>query len=217
MVERLKFGRVNAYLIRGEKRSVLVDTGTGKEMEAIFEQVRHKNVGLIVLTHGHIDHVGGTAFLAQRLCVPIAIHKGDYELLGDNTLRELFADTLPGKIIKAASEQSFRSSKMPAFEPDFFLEDGQSLEEYGVDAQVLALPGHTRGSIGLLADGTELVAGDAVMNMIKPTPALLYEDKSAMTESIKRIRQSPAVTLYPGHGSPFAQDALFAEPAARQH
>lgn len=203
LIERLKFGMYNSYLIRGEKRSVLVDTGGGKEKESIFEQVRHKSVGLIVLTHGHIDHVGGTAFLAQRLCVPIAVHKDDYDLLSDNTLRQLFADTFPGKVIKAASEQMFRSAKMPAFEPDLFLEDGQTLEDYGVDARVLALPGHTKGSIGLLVDGKGLIVGDAMMNMRKPTAAQLYEDKLAMEESLEKIRESGAETIYPGHGSPF--------------
>lgn len=209
MIERLKFGMYNTYLIRGEKRSVLVDTGSGKEKEGIFEQVRHKNVGLIVLTHGHIDHVGGTPFLAQRLCVPIAVHKDDYDLLSDNTLRQLFADSFSGRVIKAASEQMFHSSKMPAFEPDMFLEDGQTLEEYGVDAKVLTLPGHTKGSIGLLVDGKDLVVGDAMMNLRKPSAALWYEDKLAMEESLEKIRESGAEMIYPGHGNPFAAKEYF--------
>ena len=54
------------------------------------------------------------------------------------------------------------------FKPDVYLTDGQNLEEYGFKAKVIHIPGHTKGSVGILTDDGDLFAGDTFINKRKP-------------------------------------------------
>ena len=96
-----------------------------------------------------------------------------------------------------------------------WLEDGDRLDEYGVPARVLALPGHTAGSIGLdLPEGRPLggagpdwaggqtLVGDALMNMGRPGLSLLYEDREALAESGRVIAGLGERRIWFGHGGP---------------
>ena len=82
------------------------------------------------------------------------------------------------------------------------LREGDSLSSYGIDAQVLALPGHTDGSIGLDVEHRHLLVGDALMNMFYPTVSMLYHDRDAMLESAGKISSMGSRTIYFGHGKP---------------
>lgn len=70
-----------------------------------------------------------------------------------------------GKIVLLVSLSSFEKDTLDIFEPMVYLQDGDNLNEYGVDAKVVELPGHTEGSIGLEIEGDKLFVGDALMNM----------------------------------------------------
>lgn len=110
------------------------------------------------------------------------------------------AKTFLGKMVLLVSLSSFEKDTLDVFEPMVYLQNGDSLNEYGVDAKVVELPGHTKGSIGLEIEGDKLFVGDALMNMFYPTISMLYTDKEKMLESAKRIGGMGAKTIYFGHG-----------------
>ena len=89
---------------------------------------------------------------------------------------------------------------------DVFFEDGQSLADYGADARVVALPGHTPGSIGVLTPEGELILGDAMFHMLRPTGSRLYEDRAEMERSLEKISKLPVKRIFPGHGKPILPD-----------
>ena len=155
-----------------------------------------------MLTHTHMDHCQNAEFLARQLQVPVAAAKEDASLIQDNMRQELKADTLAGRIVLAASLEAFRKDEIPSFEIVVFLKEGDSLEQYGVPARVISLPGHTDGSIGLDVEGGGLIVGDALMNMFYPTVSMLYHDRNAMLESAEKISRLGERTIYFGHGRP---------------
>jgi hydroxyacylglutathione hydrolase len=59
-----------------------------------------------------------------------------------------------------------RRGAFDTFAPDELLEDGRSLSDFGLDATVLHLPGHTRGSIGILTRNGALFRGDLMDSMM---------------------------------------------------
>ena len=61
-----------------------------------------------------------------------------------------------------------RLGKANRFKPDIYLEDGQELSGYGCDARVVHIPGHTRGSIGVLTGGGDIICGDLLIGSRKP-------------------------------------------------
>lgn len=201
-IERIPCGNVNCYIVRGDDGSILVDTARTKYREWILERCRQEEIRLIVLTHTHMDHCQNAEFLARQLQVPVAAAKEDASLIQDNMRQELKADTLAGRIVLAASLEAFRKDEIPSFEIDVFLKEGDSLEQYGVPARVISLPGHTDGSIGLDVEGGGLIVGDALMNMFYATVSMLYHDRNAMLESAEKISRLGERTIYFGHGRP---------------
>ena len=202
MIQRLKFSYANCYLLTGEGGSILIDTCNYKDGPGILKRVEGKNVKLILLTHGHFDHVSSAKYLAKRLNVPIAMSEKDLYMLGNGTASVLHADTLFGRVMVHFSQRVLKIATYSAFKPDILLEDGQGLSEYGVKASVIALPGHTKGSIGVLTDDGEIIVGDAMFNMMRPTGSRLFEDKDTMEQSVLKIKKSGAKTIYVGHGKP---------------
>ena len=87
--------------------------------------------------------------------------------------------------------------KFESFEPDCFLKDGDSMEKFGMEGKILGLPGHTPGSIGIIWGDGQLIAGDILANLSKPSQAVNAQDfKHNVT------------MVYPGHGEPFRMELL---------
>ena len=88
------------------------------------------------------------------------------------------------------------------FEVTVALCEGFSFAPYGVDAKVIELPGHTRGSVGILA-ADSLVAGDALTNLFPPAgKAALWSDGAATLESARKAGALGDIMIYFGHGEP---------------
>ena len=202
MIERIKMGYANCYLLSGENGSILIDTCTYRDGQKIYEKVKDKNVKLILLTHCHFDHVSSAKYLSKRLNVPIGMSEADKHLIGNGQASILHGNTPLGKFMVFFSKGVLKEAAYSVFTPKIMLEDGQKLSEYGVQAQVVALPGHTKGSIGVLTEEKEFVVGDAMFNMLRPTGSRLFEDERIMEQSVEKIRKSGAKTVYVGHGNP---------------
>jgi glyoxylase-like metal-dependent hydrolase (beta-lactamase superfamily II) len=201
-IERIKCGNGNAYLVAQGESAILVDTCHEEYRELILGKCRMKNVRLIVLTHGHFDHIQNAAYLSDNLNAPIAMHRDDCALIKDKVAQPMIAHTLFGKVIMKMSQKGFGRAKVEQFEPEVYLEDGDSIEEYGVGVTVIGLPGHTKGSIGVIVGNTDVIVGDALMNMVYPVKSPLYGDRAAMEQSAAKISSLGDMTIYFGHGKP---------------
>lgn len=202
MVERIRIGYANCYLLSGDRGSVLIDTCNYKDGPKILKRIKDRNVKLILLTHGHFDHVSSAKYLSERLNVPIAINEKDVHIIGNGEKSVLHGTTLLGRFFSACSMPVLKRSTYSFFEPDILLEDGQDLSQYGVKARVIALPGHTKGSVGVLTDDGEIIVGDAMFNIFRPTVARIFEEEKPMLKSVETIRSSGAKIIYVGHGRP---------------
>jgi hydroxyacylglutathione hydrolase len=78
--------------------------------------------------------------------------------------------------------------------------------EYGFDAQVLHLPGHSNGSIGVLTGSFDLFCGDLLRNWGKPAPGFGIFDPVGFKASIEKLKSLKITTVYPGHGKPFPME-----------
>lgn len=198
-INRIARGNVNCYIVTENDKAILIDTGRKKYREKILEKCREQHVSLIVLTHGHMDHCQNAAYLANALHIPIAMNKKDMNLIPDNRNQSLLAKTLVGKIVLSVSLSSFEKDSLEVFEPIIYLKNGDDLSGYGIAAKVVELPGHTKGSIGVMIEDN-LFVGDALMNMFYPTVSMLYADEYEMLSSAEYISELGEITIYFGHG-----------------
>ena len=130
------------------------------------------------------------------------MHREDCALIKDKLAEPILAHTLLGKIIAKLSEKGFGQAKIEPFEPEAYLNDGDSLKQYGIPATIIGLPGHTKGSIGVVVGDTDIIVGDALMNILHPVKSPLYGDRAVMEQSAAKISALGDVTVHFGHGSP---------------
>ena len=204
-----KLGSVNCYLVQTDSGYILIDTGTSNKRGELLRELENAgckpdNLKLIVLTHGDFDHIGNAAYLCERFGAKIAMHKDDSGMAEHG---DMFWNRKSGNVlIKMIAPILFRFSKSNRFEPDLFVEDGYALSEYGFDATVLAIPGHSRGSIGILTASGDLICGDLFDNTDKPVLNSIMDDLAAAHASVEKLRSFAINTVYPGHGKSFPME-----------
>lgn len=201
-VHRIKCGNGNCYIVENGTNGILVDTGKKEFINNVIEQCKIYHVKLIVLTHAHFDHAENAARISNVLGIPIGMNEKDCNLIKSNKNQMLSAENLLGKIVLSVSLKDFSARTMEEFKPDIILNDGDTLNSYGINANIIALPGHTDGSIGLDVDDSHLIVGDALMNMFYPTVSMLFHNKNEMLESAIKISRLGDRKIYFGHGKP---------------
>lgn len=198
----------NAYLVGTDTGYFLIDTGISNkrgdlEKELVAADCKPGNLKLIVLTHGDTDHSGNCAYLRGKYAAPLALHRSESDVAASgDMLRSRKNAPLLARIIFPF----FRLSASDRFKPDLFVEDGDRLSSYGFDAQVLHLPGHTRGSIGILTTAGDLFCGDLLINISDKPGTRFIDDWAAFDASIEKLQRYKINTLYPGHGKPFPME-----------
>jgi hydroxyacylglutathione hydrolase len=204
---------VPGYLITARDGYVLIDCGYPSdrphlEKELALAGVKPGNLKLVLLTHGDFDHTGNAAFLQKKYGAKIAIHRQDAGMVSNESMgwgRKAKADrvTFFGRLIMLIARLFVTKDTIEKFTPDLYLEDGQDLSEYGLDARVIGLPGHSRGSIGVLTSAGDLFCGDLLMNMMRPELHFMIDDLPDCSGSIEKLKSLPIGMVYPGHGKPF--------------
>jgi hydroxyacylglutathione hydrolase len=197
---------VNCYLIKLDSGFILIDTGYTKCRATLEEKLESAGckVGylwLIILTHGDFDHIGNCKYLRDKFDSKIAMHNDD---AGMAEKGDMFWNRKKGNfIMKSIAKLLFRLSPSDRFSPDIFLKDGDDLTQYGLEAKVLALPGHSTGSIGVLTADGDLFCGDFLENVRNPALGSLMDDPKAAQPSAAKLESLRIKNVYPGHGKPF--------------
>lgn len=169
-------------------RAVVVDPGG--EVDRILAAAAQAGTSIeaIWVTHGHLDHVGGVAEMAERLGVPVA---------GPHVEDRFWLDALP------AQSRQFGLPDAAPFVPDRWLADGDTVRVGDQVLEVLHCPGHTPGHVVFFHRGQRLaLVGDVLFQGSIGRTDFPRGDHAALVRSI-RERLWPLgddVTFIPGHG-----------------
>ena len=190
---------------------MLIDTSFTSQRKALESRLdelglKPGNLTLIILTHGDFDHVGNAAYLRSKYNAKIAMHAGDLgmvehgNLLASRTSRGVIMRSIV-KVIMFITRMGLK--KKDRFKPDIILEEGDQLLEFKFDAKIVHLPGHSKGSIGILTPENDLFCGDVFRNQTEPSTATLIDNQDEFEESLEKIKNLNPLMIYPGHGKPF--------------
>jgi glyoxylase-like metal-dependent hydrolase (beta-lactamase superfamily II) len=191
-------GNELCYLLEGKERALLIDALTGAgNLRAFCRELTDLPVTL-VNTHGHLDHVGGNFDFAECF-----IHADDISLLyeTDRESRMNFVNNF----VKLSNRKVFLS------ENDFTaihaiktlpVKDGHIFDLGGREVEVIAVPGHTRGTIVLLDRGIRILFSGDACNI---NTLLFLPHSTSIEEYLEHLRRlktfEPAYdVLYGGHG-----------------
>jgi glyoxylase-like metal-dependent hydrolase (beta-lactamase superfamily II) len=207
----LGMGRVNCYLIQAAAGYVLIDTGGANARKLLHRELESAGcrpglLQIVLITHGDFDHIGNAAYLRSAFGARIAMHRDD---AGMAERGDMFVNRKkPNLLIRTLIPLFTGFGTAERFSPDILLEDGTDLSLYGLEARVIGLPGHSRGSIGILTADGDLFCGDLLENTKGPALGSLLDDPAAAQASVARLEALPIRTAYPGHGQPFAMELL---------
>ncbi len=212
--------RCNVWHVRGRDLDLVVDTSLGlRPLRHLVEHELGHDV-LAVATHVHADHVGGMHEFDRR-----AIHPSEADRLavpGTVTLditefgpavRQPYVDAgydVPDLLVDAVPEGGLAGGLLErlAAPATTLLDDGDVVDLGDRVFEVLHLPGHSPGSIGLWESATGLLfSGDAIYD-----GPLLDEidgcDIPAYVETMKRLRELPVTVVHGGHEPSFGRERL---------
>jgi len=206
-----RLGRVNCYLLEIDAGHVLIDTGGSNRRAELEKELESAgctpgSLNLIVLTHGDFDHTGNAVYLRKTFGAKVAMHPGDAGMVERG---DMFSNRRkPNVLIRVMTPILFRFGTSKRFVPDLYIEEGHDLSGYGFDARVLSIPGHSKGSIGILTTAGDLFCGDLLGNTGKPGLNTIMDDVAAAKRSVEKLRNLGIKTVYPGHGGPFLLEEI---------
>lgn len=180
----------NCSLIWCEKTNCAAVVDPGGNIDRILTEVAKLGLFLekILLTHGHIDHVGGATALAKAANVPI---------IGPHIADKFWIDNLPKQ------SQNFGFPHCDAFAPEHYLQEGDRVSVGEQSVSVLHCPGHTPGHIVFFSAQAKLAwVGDVLFRgSIGRTdfPLSNHQDLiHSITEKLWPLGKD--VEFIPGHG-----------------
>ena len=195
-------GDVTVYLLHGTAGDLLIDTGFLGTWRALSAWISQYDVRYVFLTHGHPDHDWNAAKLQKR-GARILLSERD-KGLPRHFLSQPVKATMPRYRARNLVQRFGGAlTNSPRYTPEYLSDDDpDALRRLGFDAQIVSLPGHTYGSLGILSNGV-LYCGDAfTMIWKKPDITPHAVSPSLMTESLRTMLRLSPRWLACGHGLP---------------
>jgi len=196
----------------------MIDGGTPKQAKSFLKaieklSVKPEDVQLIVLTHGHWDHIGSAKDIKEITGAKLALHQQEKDWL-EKSLKPLPPGvTTWGHMAVKIMTLFMPLVHVPATNVDIVLEDQDiSLAKYGIPGRIIHTPGHSMGSVSVLLETRDAFVGDLAMSdfplRLSPGLPILAEDMQKVRESWKVLLDAGAETIYPSHGKPFSADII---------
>jgi glyoxylase-like metal-dependent hydrolase (beta-lactamase superfamily II) len=234
-VTRILGGRSGAFLVSSRTRRLLVDTGTPQDrrrLASALDDLGVERIDWLVLTHTHYDHAGNARFVRERFGARVAVHRAEAEYLargltdgegvvprGTNPPMRFATDRFEGFLARALS-----------FEPcaaDLIVDGPLDFSGDGIDARIIITPGHSIGSISVIAGSSDsavaadsiardapfagpvALAGDAVFGAFPGSafPPFAW-DAGRLVASWALLLETSCRVFIPAHGKPVAKALL---------
>ncbi len=216
-IHEIPLGFDTCWVLRA-RGVVAIDAGQPSRAPAFLRGleragVRPDEVGLVLLTHAHWDHMGSAAAIRSLTGAPLAVHEREASWVEEGNPPLPPGLTTWGRVFMAMHRLARPLIRLSPAEVDLRLgDDPWSLEDFGIPGVAIPTPGHSPGSISVVLESGEAFVGDLAMNRLPltlgPRLAILGDDVEALERSWARVVDRGATMIYPAHGPPFPVEAI---------
>jgi hydroxyacylglutathione hydrolase len=200
------------YIVQ-DKGTIMIDGGAPGKIKAFMKGIGKLSIGpeqikLIVITHGHWDHIASVKDIKEKTGAKIAIHEKEKEWLEKGLKPMPPGVNLWGRFLCKAFTLCLPLIEIPVAHVDIVIgNEGLPLSEYGISGSIIHTPGHSSGSVSVLLDTGDAFVGDMAMNefplSLRPGLPIFAEDFDRLKESWRTLLDQGVKTVYPSHGKPF--------------
>lgn len=188
IVNDLKYDNTNTFFVRGSGTGLLIDTGWAGTLGGFFKAIKRNNIkttdiGYVMATHFHPDHIGIIGDLQQLGITPLIIDVQREYVHGSDAIfaksGEKFTpiDESGACVISCAESRRF-------------------LKSIGIDGEILSTPGHSPDSVSLILDSGEAFVGD-----LPPFDVKDGYDEPLIKESWRSVMSFRPGIVYYGHAN----------------
>jgi glyoxylase-like metal-dependent hydrolase (beta-lactamase superfamily II) len=217
-IHRIFLGNVSCFLVYRKGEAILVDCGNQGSEVKILETMQKLGMEpgmlrLLILTHVHFDHAGSAARIQAMTGCLVAVHRSEADRLREGMTPIPGGTRWKAKLVVAVGRRFRpRIMKFTGTEPDILVENSLSLDPHGFKGEVIHTPGHTPGSMVILLEGGELLAGDTLFGVEgKQHFPPFAEDLPSLLKSWEMIRSLTVTRIYPAHGRSFSRQQFLDE------
>lgn len=205
---------VRIFLLQSQDGYALIDAGMPFHERKIERVLHSLDVGLadiqtILLTHGHLDHIGCLSYLKTRSRAKLICHKSIQAPLENGSYEPAVPRVMGWKLLNPLLS-GLLGKRISPIQPDRVFEESLDLRELGIHGMILHTPGHSPGSCSILLDGGICFMGDLLRESSPGSfdTGLFYHDRDQILASLKKIAALKPETIYLSHGTRMAASAL---------
>lgn len=175
--------QTNTYFLRSGDEAVIIDPGTESSTYLGGFRLEGVKIKAVISTHGHMDHIFDIADLKKSLKCQFYMSESDRDIL---------------EWSKSVSEK-YMGKPLQNVEIDNFLKEGDTISFGDSSLEVIELPGHTPGSIGLKSNSIFITGDTLFQGTIGRTD--IGGSMSEMRKTLEKIKKmKPGLRVLPGHG-----------------
>lgn len=198
---------VKIFLVQSQSGMTLVDAGLPfqeRRIETILQSldVKLTDIQTIILTHGHLDHIGCLSYLVSHSDAVVICHRSIQSALENGGHEKAVPRVFSWKLLNPIVSALLRKRLNPV-QVNWVVDECLDLHDFGLNGTLLHTPGHSPGSCSIFLEDGTCFLGDLLR---EPSPGnfdtgLFYHDRDQILTSLKKIAALKPERIYLSHGT----------------